>query len=356
MGNCMAVGSFPNSNRCEVLREADFPAWDHFVSEHPHASVYHLSIWRHIFGKAFGKRWYVVGILQEGRVRGGIPLVHMVSPLFGNFLVSMPYVNYGGILVEDEALVEPIFQCAVELGRQLKVKYLELRHLKNFYPELPAKTEKVSMWLSLPKTAEELLRSFKPKLRSQIRKGEKNGLVVKSGGVELLDEFYGVFAHNWRDLGTPVYGKDVFALILEAFPKSARLFVVTDMELHPVAVGFLLGYRDRLEIPWASSLREYNHLQSNMFLYWNCLKYACDEGYRVFDFGRSTVESPTFKFKEQWGARPIAHYWHYYLKERQEIPQINPQNLKFRLAISLWRHLPVLVTRLVGPAIAKHLP
>ena len=194
----MAVVTCPKPDQYRVLREADFPAWDHFVSDHPHASVYHLSIWRHILGEAFGKRWYVVGVVHDGRVRGGIPLVHMVSPLFGNFLVSMPYVNYGGILVEDEALVEPIFQCAVELGRQLKVKYLELRHLKNYYPELPAKTEKVSMWLSLPKTAEELLRSFKPKLRSQVRKGEKNGLVVKSGGVELLDEFYGVLTHNWR--------------------------------------------------------------------------------------------------------------------------------------------------------------
>jgi len=120
----MAVVSCPKSDQCRVLREADFPAWDHFVSDHPQVSVYHLSIWRHILAEAFGKRWYVVGVLRDGRVRGGIPLVHMASPLFGNFLVSMPYVNYGGILVENDALAEPILQCAIELGRQLKVQYL----------------------------------------------------------------------------------------------------------------------------------------------------------------------------------------------------------------------------------------
>jgi len=349
-----ALGS--KTSQCTVLAEAEFPAWDHFVSEHPDASIYHLSIWRHILAEAFGKRWYVVGVLRGGRVRGGIPLVHMASALFGNFLVSMPYVNYGGILVENDALAPPVLQCAIELGHQLKVKYLELRHLRNHYPELPVQTEKVSMWLSLPKTAQELMQNFKPKLRAQVRKGEKNGLVVKDGGVDLLEDFYSVFAHNMRALGTPVYGKTFFRLILEAFPKSARLIVIKGPECRPLAGGFLLGFRDRVEIPWASSLRKYNHLQSNMFLYWNCLKYACDQRYRVFDFGRSSVGSSTFKFKEQWGAQPVPHYWHYYLNGQRNIPQLNPQNPKFHLAISLWQRLPVPVTCLVGPAIAKHLP
>jgi len=352
----MAVVSCPKSDQCRVLKEADFPAWDHFVSDHPHASVYHLSIWRHILAEAFEKRWYVVGVLRDGRVRGGVPLVHMVSPLFGNFLVSMPYVNYGGILVEDDSLSKPILEGAIEFGQQLKVKYLELRHLQNHYPELPIQTEKVSMWLSLPGTAQELMQSFNPKLRSQVRKGEKNRLMAKIGGVDLLDEFFSVFANNMRALGTPVYGKSFFRFILEAFPKSARLVVVTGPEYRPLAGGFLLGFQDRIEIPWASSLREYNHLQANMFLYWNCLKYACDEGYQVFDFGRSSVGSSTFKFKEQWGAQPVPHYWHYYLNGQRTMPQLNPQNPKFHLAISIWKRLPVPITRLLGPYIAKHLP
>ena len=145
-------------------------------------------------------------------------------------------------------------------------------------------------------------------------------------------------------------------LEVEAFPKFARIIIVRDSKSRPIAAGFLLGFRDRLEIPWASSLREYNHLQSNMFLYWNCLQYACNQGYRVFDFGRSTIGGSTFKFKEQWGAKPIPHYWHYCLNGHSELPQLNPDNPKFHLAISLWQCLPLAVTRLVGPFIAKDLP
>jgi serine/alanine adding enzyme len=352
----LAMESSPQYHEAGVLNEKLLPAWDHFVTDHPDASVYHFSIWRQIVHRAFGKEWYVVGVHHEGKVLGGIPLVHMKSPLFGNFLVSMPYANYGGLIIENESLARPILNAAIKLGQELKVKHIELRHLKNYFPELPARMEKVSMWLPLPQTSEDLFNSFKPKLRSQIRKGEKNGLSVQDGGGELLDEFYTVFAHNMRALGTPVYGKDFFRFILEAFPKGARIILVRDPQAKPIAAGFLLGFRDRLEIPWASSLREYNHLQSNMFLYWNCLQYACSQGYRVFDFGRSTIGATTFKFKEQWGSKPVPHYWHYYLNGQSDLPQLNPNNPKFHLAISIWQHLPLAVTRWVGPSVAKHLP
>ena len=341
---------------CRMLTGPEFPAWDHFVSEHPEASIYHFSVWRHILKAAFNKEWSVLGLIADGKVFGGIPLVHMKSKIFGNSLVSMPYVNYGGVVFHQEAHLEKINGELKCLAKKLEVEYVEMRHLQNYDLGLPVRTEKVSMWLTLPSTAEELFKSFKPKLRSQVRKGEKNQLVAKVGGLELVKEFYAVFSENMRDLGTPVYTKDIFTLILEAFPKTARIIVIFNKEGKALAGGFLLGYRGRLEIPWASSLRAFNYLQTNMFLYWNCLKYACSEGYEIFDFGRSTKGASTYKFKEQWGAQPIPHYWHYWINNGEVIPQINPTNPKYRLAISVWQRLPLLGTQILGPYISKHLP
>ncbi len=341
---------------CRLLEASEAPLWDAFVQQQSQASVYHLSIWHRIFAEAFGKRTYLVVAVHDGTIQAGLPLVHMQSRLFGNFLVSMPYVNYGGLLAAHPALAEPVLQRAMQLGQELGTSHLELRHLGNHYPQLPTRDDKVSMWLPLPKTAQELMDGFKAKLRSQVRKGTKNNLGVCIGSSEILDAFYTVFAHNMRDLGTPVYGRHIFRLILEAFPKTARLVVVTGEGQRPLAAGFLLGYHDRLEIPWASSLRRYNHLQSNMWLYWNCLQYACEQGYRLFDFGRCTIGEATFKFKEQWGAQPVPHYWHYHLTAGRQVPGLHPQNPKFQLAIRLWQRLPVPVTKWLGPAIVKHLP
>lgn len=340
----------------QLVEDGDLPLWDAFVESHPDASPYHRSVWKHILQAALKKPWFLVGVYQDGRIIGGLPLVHMRSRLTGNFLVSVPYVNYGGLLVENESLANPILEFTRSIASRLKADHIECRHLKNHFSQLPVRQDKVSMWLQLPDSSQELMKSFKPKLRSQIRKGEKNGLEVRIGHIELLEDFYDVFSKNMRDLGTPVYGKEFFRLILQAFPDSGRLVIIFGKDRLPIAAAFLLGYRDRMEIPWASSIRKYNYLQSNMLLYWHCLKYACDQGYGIFDFGRSTVGSSTLKFKEQWGSQPVQHYWHYVLDGKDQLPQINPQNPKYHLAIIIWQRLPLWVTRLVGPSISKHLP
>ena len=57
----------------------------------------------------------------------------------------MPYFNYGGVLVNDESLAEPILERTIALALELGVNHLELRHLENHYTHLPVTTGKVSM-------------------------------------------------------------------------------------------------------------------------------------------------------------------------------------------------------------------
>ena len=158
-----------------------------------------------------------------------------------------------------------------------------------------------------------------------------------------------------QHLGTPVYSKLFFKNILEEFPELTRICTVYN-EKEPIASGFLIVFKDRLEIPWASSLKKYNCYSPNMLLYWTALKLACDEGYQVFDFGRSTSGEGTYRFKEQWGAKAYPTYWYYWMRNGGPLPELNPRNPKYRMAIRLWKALPVALTRLIGPAIVKNLP
>jgi serine/alanine adding enzyme len=86
------------------------------------------------------------------------------------------------------------------------------------------------------------------------------------------------------------------------------------------------------------------------------LRYACEQGYRIFDFGRSTRDSGTYRFKQQWGAKPVQLEWHYWLRDGQPLPELNPQNPKFSFAIETWKRLPLPLTTLIGPRISKYLP
>jgi serine/alanine adding enzyme len=293
---------------------------------------------------------------SAGRLVGLLPLADVRSWLFGRFLVGLPYLNVGGVLADRAEVAHALVEEAARLADRLNARYLELRHEKPLeHPRLTEQlTSKVHMRLALPATPEQLWKSFDPKVRNQVRKGQRMELSVHWGSLDLLEDFYRVFAHNMRDLGTPVFPRRLFQAILEQFPNDAELCVVR-MGGRPVAGALLVHGPGMTEVPSASSLRKYNHTCANMLMYWHLLSRAVERGQTVFDFGRSTVDSPTYRFKKQWGAQPAAAVWQYYLR-RGTIGQMRPESGRFRLAIQLWRRLPVWLTRLLGPWIVRGIP
>lgn len=330
--------------------------WNEYVLRHPAASGYHLSGWRRVIEEVFGHETrYLMAKSPEGNAQGILPLVLLSSRLFGRFLVSMPFLNYGGVLSDNAEAKQALLDAAVDIGKQTGASHIELRHLEPTEIEWPCKRHKVSMRLDLPSEFEILWKEFSSKLRSQVRRAQKEGMGVQVGGEEALDHFYGVFSRNMRDLGTPVYSRNFFKSILKHFPKEAHIAVVS-LGKQPLAAGFLCNFRDTIEIVWASSDRRYNHLAPNMLLYSTVLEYACKEGFRRFDFGRSTPGSGTYRFKEQWGAKPVPLFWYYWMREESALPNISPSNAKFQLGIALWRKMPVTLTRWLGPSIVKFIP
>jgi len=210
------------------------------------------------------------------------------------------------------------------------------------------------MLLDLPESIETLMKSFKAKLRSQIKKPMKEGLRPKVGNLELLDDFYKVFSINMRDLGSPVHSKKLMQKVLQEFPENAKIVIVYKKNA-PIASSLIIGFKDTLENPWASSLREYSRLAPNMLLYWTMLEYACDNGYAYFDFGRSSPDEGTYKFKEQWGSKPTPLHWHYISLDGKPIDEETSEKSQFGKAIQFWQKLPVSFTRIIGPPIRKHI-
>lgn len=309
---------------------------------------------------------------MRSQVRGVLPVVHLKHPIFGNSLVSIPYFDMGGVLADDEHVEKALLTEVARLAGEVKAESVELRHLRPLACLHAAsgtgrdggfsrdgwvahtRAHKVRMVLDLPDTPGTLFKSFPSKLRSQIRRPLKEGLTATIGGEELLDDFYEVFAVNMRDLGSPVHSRRLIANVLDEFPgKSAIILVYRENE--PVAGSFVIGFGDTLENPWASALRRYGRLSPNMLLYWTMLEFACNQGYRKFDFGRSTTGEGTYKFKEQWGAVPTPFHWHTLYRDGERSPEIESEQPRFPKAVQFWQRLPVWVTRIIGPPIRKHI-
>jgi len=319
------------------------------------ASIYHDTRWKYLIEKVFGHKCHYIVALEEGDVVGILPLVQLKSLLFGNFLVSMPYFNYGGVVADNDEIIVSILKSANELSIKLGCSHIEMRFDQIQDVALPVRTDKVTMLLELPDTPDQLWQTIGSKCRAQVKRPIREGVEFVTGGEGLLDEFYSVFSNNMRDLGTPVYGKHFFKEITRAFSDNSFIVIVR-LNGKPVGAGFLLGHQGRLEIPWASTLRKYNRLGINMYMYWNILKLAIENNYGVFDFGRSSKDAGTFKFKKQWGSTEKQLYWYYDMDVNEQLPSLNPNNKKYKTAISVWKKLPVAVTKIIGPPIVKYLP
>ena len=274
-------------------------------------------------------------------------------------------MNYGGPLCDNAQIESQITLRARQAAEQEGVKRLELRGLyqRPINTDWNISEEKASMWLALPtdNNSDTLLKSFKAKLRSQILKGYTEDISVKVGNTELINDYYAVFARNMRDLGTPVYSKRLFSRLLQALEGQAWIVLVSHQG-KPASAAFLIKTGDRMEIPWASTIRDYNRFGLNMVLYWEVLKLSCEQTCAIFDFGRSSIDASTYKFKKQWGTQPIQHYWYAYEpstvlnKSTESIRKVSTDNPKLQLLIACWKRLPIWLSKIIGPHIVKLIP
>ena len=326
-----------------------------YLKSHEAANVYLIPDFCDIIRLSFCHEYVYLIARQRGNIVGLVPFVFQFSRLFGRLMTSMPYFNYGGILADDDDVVAALLESARQIGKDRNIDRIEVRETvnrKDLYDCVELK--KISMILML-NDKEDLWKSLGSKRRAQIKRPMRLSPTVQHGGLELLEDFYSVFSRNMRDLGTPVYTKEFFKNILECKGIQAHITIVR-LDNKPVACGFVIGFQKSAEIPWASSLREYNNVSINMYLYWEVISKVIEMGYEVFDFGRCSRGSGTYKFKKQWGAKEIQLYWGYVNQGQDKIDDISPENKKYKIAISLWKNLPLPVTNYIGPKIARFLP
>ncbi len=316
----------------------------------------HLPAWIECLQSGLKHRGYVIRAIDEGNNVGEIPLIFVSGPLFGKFLCSLPYINTGGAWAQDDEICSALIDKACDLADSLDVRYLELRH-ETPLPHAKLnfeRSDKVHMRLKLPKSDETLDKSFKSKLRSQVRKSGSQNHRVKWGSHDLLNDFYSVFSVNMRDLGTPVFPRQLFGSILSEFRDDAEICLVENAG-RPIAGALLVHSNGTTEVPSASSLRSWNPTGANMFMYRQLLARAIQRESHTFDFGRSSLDSGTYKFKSQWGAKPHPAVWQYYIR-KGSADEMRPESDRNQKLVRIWQKLPVWVTRIIGPPIVRGIP
>jgi len=335
--------------------------WDAYSQHHMQATAYHRFAWQEAVKEAYGHK--LVSVIARSkvdhRVVGIFPAVLLKTPLCGKQICALPYCDVGYGIGDNQAVVDAMNQFLVQKMAASGSKKLEIRQVApNSVNDASLANKKVRMLLALPNSSQDLMASFKSKLRSQIRKAEKNGLTATLGqNQELLDHFYHVYTVNMRDLGSPVHPKVWFQKIIAAYKDNGIISVVYKEDT-PVGAGLVITNGSSASIPWASTRRDFNKLAPNMLLYWSVLAHCADNGISQFDFGRSTYDEGTYRFKKQWGAEPQLLNWQTYDANGQSITQdanSRSTNALRTTSEKLWRKLPLYITVKAGSLIRPYI-
>ena len=300
--------------KIQIAQNVDRHFWDAYVLNHPHGLAYHLFAWKMAVKNAYGFEAVYLMAKARNRIVGVLPVIIHGFPFMFSRLVSLPYCDAGGPLADSVDIERELLLKAIHLSAKFSkfAGTVTIRSSNSFAgidPLVTINREKARMLLHLPNNSKVLLASLKAKVRSQVKKPLRDGLTAEIGGKALLPEFYPLFAENMKDLGSPVHSRKWLQSILGTYRNRAHLVLVRMPDGTPAAGGIILCHSRTVSVPWASSLRRFNRWNPNMLLYWTFLEFASDNGYKNFDFGRSTPGEGTFKFKKQWGAHPVFLHW-----------------------------------------------
>lgn len=332
--------------------EASAATWNAFVEAHPHGSTFHRWEWRSVYREVYRHESPYLMAYAGTDLCGVLPLVRVKSLIFGHYLVSLPFVSYGGPLGDADA-ERALTARAAELAQGAKL--LEIRSRQPIETSLTPVNRKITVVLDLvPNDYDATFKKFDSKLRSQVRRGDKEGVVVRFGR-EHAAAYHRVFAEHMRDLGSPAHGLRFFERLADALGERAWIGVAYLGE-EPVAAGFAIENGTEVEISWASALRRHQKLSPNMTLYGAFIKRTCERGFSAFNFGRCTEGSGTHKFKKQWGARDESLPWYMLHSTTGASAPPTPDQGAFGLAVKVWQRLPLAVTMPLGAQLIGGIP
>jgi FemAB-related protein (PEP-CTERM system-associated) len=337
------------------LESASEPAWDRFVEAMPTGTFFHRAGWAKVIETAFRHATHYAFTERDGAITGVLPLGRVKTVLFGDSLISSPFCVYGGPLAADAESEAALIAHAESLLLRTGASALEFRHLGSAEPELESDwIERPGLYVTFRKKIdgdhERNLKAIPRKQRAMVRKGIQNGL--SSTATRDVRVLHRIYAESVRNLGTPVFSRRYFQILMDVFGDAADVVTIMDQDL-PIASVMNFYFRDEVLPYYGGGSAAARGRAGNDFLYWETMRRAADRGSRLFDFGRSKIGTGAFSFKHNWGFEPEKLHYRFRLKPGEAIPELNPLNPKYRLMIAAWKRLPLPVANVIGPFIVR---
>ncbi len=327
--------------------------WDAFVMACSEATFFHRAGWQKIVQDVFHHDTYFLYAESDEGVQGVLPLGHVNSWLFGNSLAGLPFAVYGGIAAANEQVAQALEHEAQQIARRLGVAHLEWRNINPRHADWPRQDLYVTFRKEILADDDANLLAIPRKQRAMVRKGIKNGLVSTIDSD--VERFFALYADNVRRHGTPALPKRYFQALQAEFGADCEVLTVCAPDGRALSSVLSFYFRGEVLPYYAGDFEPARQLAANDFKYWELMRRACARGLKVFDYGRSKLGTGSYAFKKNWGFEPTPLHYEYCLYKRDDVPQNNPFNARYKLLIATWRRLPLAVANWLGPFVVRNL-
>jgi FemAB-related protein (PEP-CTERM system-associated) len=315
------------------------------------STFFHRWAWRDLLCQSLGYSDHYLCAMRDEAIVGVLPLVGIKSRLFGSSLTSLPFCAYAGPLNRDEGsheVTRALVDAAVTLGRSLKVDRVELRGMSASCPQSPRQDLYATFRASIPAGLESM-KGIPQKRRNVVRRAVSLGLTSQVS--QDADRFFDLYAENARAHGTPALGRAFFGALVRAFPEESDILFVQDGAGKDLSGILNFYHHGEVLAYFAGEVDTARETNANDFKYWALMRHAESRGCTRFDFGRSKAGTGSFQFKKLWGFEPHVLQYEFPYLPSGEVPQNNPMNPKYRIAMETWKRLPRVVVDRLGPVL-----
>jgi FemAB-related protein (PEP-CTERM system-associated) len=337
--------------KVKELDESRQKDWNLYVASSKQTFFCHDLRWKSVVEDSYGLKPYYLLAYKKEKPVGVFPLFLVTSIFFGRFLITAPYLSYGGIISDNSAAEEALIERTKTLANELRADYVEVRNNEVCFYLPHTKSIYCTLKIYLGGGEENVWKNILTgRARNNVRRARKAGLEIIEDR-NLVDVFSNLVFKTMHHLGTPSHNSKFFNAILKYYPEAKLLMVRANRKY--VGGTLLVSYNNTVLGEWIACLKKYYPMQVNSFIYWESIASSCRNGFQFFDVGRSKWDTGVFKFKASFGAKAEPLYYQYYLNRAKKVPNIDPENSSFKPLITAWRHLPLSVVNFVGPRLRR---
>lgn len=282
--------------------------WGDFARSQPDALPFHHPAWSALLADCYGYEPFALALVEStGKVIAGLPLLELRKPFGGRQWISLPFTDYCPPLAADNTARCEMVDALADVQMTKGISQLLVRSSVDG-PRATLRQCGVIHTLQLTADPEATYRTFKKsQVRASIAKAERQGVTVRRGEslTDLVDVFYGLHLQTRRRLGVPVQPRRFFRLVWERMIASGLGFVLLAyVDNVPVAGGVFFTWNGTIIYKFGASNPAFWSVYPNNLLLWDAIRWGCENGYRIFDFGRTDLDNQGLRtFKNGWGTK-----------------------------------------------------